>query len=98
MDGRLLRPATNPISNIMTAGGIAERIPRKWMVPIHGRFLGSDDQSIRWTWPNVEIKKPAISNVQHVHPLRGTACVGRRRPVLGRRGARLSHGCGKGGG
>jgi hypothetical protein len=46
----------------------------------------------------VEIKKPAISNVQHVHPLRGTACVGRRRPVLGRRGARLSHGCGKGGG
>ena len=52
MDGRLLRPATNPISNIMTAGGIAERIPRKWMVPIHGRFLGSDDQSIRWTWPN----------------------------------------------
>jgi hypothetical protein len=97
-DGRLLRPATNPISNIMTAGGIAERIPRKWMVPIHGRFLGSDDQSIRWTWPNVEIKKPAISNVQHVHPLRGTACVGRRRPVLGRRGARLSHGCGKGGG
>jgi hypothetical protein len=46
----------------------------------------------------VEIKKPGISNVQHVHPLRGTACVGRRRPVLGRRGARPSHGCGKGGG
>jgi DNA-binding HxlR family transcriptional regulator len=40
----------------------------------------------------VEIKKPAISNVQHVHPLRRTACVGGRRPVLGRRGARPSHG------
>ena len=94
----LADPEGGTIKGLRGPGGIAERIPRKWMVPIHGRFLGSDDQSIRWTWPNVEIKKPAISNVQHVHPLRGTACVGRRRPVLGRRGARLSHGCGKGGG
>jgi hypothetical protein len=29
----------------------------------------------------MEIKECAISNVQLVHPLRGTACAGRRRPV-----------------
>jgi hypothetical protein len=51
-----------------------------WPLGIFSAAVGNDFQQPHGN------QECAISNVQHVHPLRGTACAEHRRPVLGRRG------------
>jgi hypothetical protein len=63
-----------------------------WPLRIFSMSVENDFQQPRENQGTRHFQCPACP------PLRGTACVGRRRPVLGGRGARLSHGCGKGGG
>src|SRR6516165_12230547 len=86
----LTQHANEPLA--MFQRSIPLSCPRKWPwksenggFPIFFAFSASRLEMV-FSSP-VEIKEPAISNVQHVHPLRETACVGRRRPgqAVGRR-------------